>query len=89
MIADMVQVEKAYIKTTLDIVGVTILGMELNKLKSSSSSPLDFEKCYHHILEQNFIGMFITFINAFVPLRWLRYPQTGSLFAREKLSGAW
>jgi cytochrome P450 len=52
---------------------VTTLGMELNKLKSksSSSSSLNFEECCHNILEQNFLGMFITFVNAFVPLQWL------------------
>lgn len=67
----MIVVESAYIKATLDIVGVTILGIELSKLNSSSESSLDFEECYHHILEQSFLGWLIAFLNGFVPLRWL------------------
>jgi cytochrome P450 len=51
--------------------GVTILGMELSKLKSASSSSLNFEECYHDILGQESLGFAITFINGFVPLRWL------------------
>lgn len=66
------EVESVYVKTTLDIVGVTILGMELNKLGSTASSTLDFEECYHCILGQSFLGFLVTFVNAFVlPLRWL------------------
>ncbi|KAH7412846.1 cytochrome P450 [Cadophora sp. MPI-SDFR-AT-0126] len=66
-----IEIESAYIKATLDIVGATILGIELSKLKSSSASPLNFEECYHHILEQSFLGWLIAFANGFVPLRWL------------------
>lgn len=53
--------------------GVTILGVELNKLRSTSSSlSMNFEDSYHHILGQTFLGFLISFVNAFVvPLRWL------------------
>ncbi|KAJ9131232.1 Cytochrome P450 [Pleurostoma richardsiae] len=65
-----VTVESLFTKTTLDVVGVAILGVELGNLTSSTSS-LDFEQCYHAVLAQPGIGKLITFINPFIPLRWL------------------
>jgi cytochrome P450 len=58
--------------------------MELDKLKSTSaSSSLNLKECYHTILEQSFLGFLITFINAFVPLRWLPLPANWN-FLRAK-----
>jgi len=56
-------------------VGVTLLSVELDKLKSTSTaSTLNLEECWRSILEQSFLEFLITFINAFVPLRWLPLP---------------
>ena len=54
----------------MDIIGVTILGVELGNLRSSLSS-MNFVECYHGILDPPLLGKLITFLNPFVPLRWL------------------
>ena len=63
-------VESIYTKAMMDIIGVTILGVELGNLKSSSSS-MNFVDCYHGVLAPPLLGKLITFLNPFIPLRWL------------------
>ncbi|KAK3389339.1 cytochrome P450 3A5 [Podospora didyma] len=57
-------------KMTIDVVGVTILGVELNNL-SPEDRELDFLSCYHRVFNQSAFGSAIGFINVFIPIRWL------------------
>ncbi|KAI0839975.1 cytochrome P450 [Hypoxylon sp. FL0890] len=68
-------------RTTLDIMGIAILGIDLGFLESTAfdaSSKTDdkdaefsFHKAYHIIFAQGRLGQIILFLNAFVPTRWL------------------
>ncbi|CAJ0550188.1 Ff.00g101180.m01.CDS01 [Fusarium sp. VM40] len=62
--------EEAFTRVTLDVIGVSLLGKELRDFRSQSS-PLSFEQCYSAILAQPLAGQVISFINPFIPLRWL------------------
>ncbi|RSL90429.1 hypothetical protein CEP52_014592 [Fusarium oligoseptatum] len=59
-----------FTRASLNIIGVSLLGKELHSF-SSPSSPLTFEQCYSNILTQPIAGQLISFINPFIPLRWL------------------
>ncbi|KAF5620144.1 nicotinamide mononucleotide permease [Fusarium sp. NRRL 52700] len=65
-----VPVEDLFTRVTLDIIGVSLVGQELREFRSKSS-PLSFEQCYNGILAQPLAGQIISFINPFIPLRWL------------------
>ncbi|KAI4864228.1 cytochrome P450 [Hypoxylon rubiginosum] len=72
-------------KATLDVIGVTVLGVELANLKSvsigdkpssqskqvNSGKEYTFHDAYEIIFAQSFIGKILFFANAFVPTRWL------------------
>ncbi|KAI1641311.1 cytochrome P450 [Biscogniauxia mediterranea] len=70
-------------KTTLDVIGVTILGAELAHLKTVNKAPgsekekvktekeYTFHDAYEIIFSQSFIGKILFFANAYVPTRWL------------------
>ncbi|RSL74575.1 hypothetical protein CEP53_000185 [Fusarium sp. AF-6] len=76
------EIEKFFTRASLNIIGVSLLGKELHSF-SSPSSPLAFEQCYSNILTQPIAGQLISFINPFIPLRWL--PVKANLdFARAK-----
>ncbi|KAI2602773.1 cytochrome P450 [Hypoxylon sp. NC1633] len=76
---------EVFSKATLDIIGVTVLGVELANLKSVGSGdqvrdPLNqpdghgeftFHDAYEIIFSQSFLGKVLFFANAFVPTRWL------------------
>ncbi|KAM0329021.1 hypothetical protein ACHAPQ_006932, partial [Fusarium lateritium] len=64
------EVEEVLTRVTLDIIGVSLLGKELRDFRSHSS-PLSFEQCYNAILAQPLAGQIISFVNPFIPLRWL------------------
>jgi len=65
-----IEVSSLFSKTTLNIIGVTALGIELDNL--SSNPVLSFHECYHRIFEQSAIGNIISLINMHIPLRsWL------------------
>ncbi|KAH7240808.1 cytochrome P450 [Fusarium redolens] len=64
------EIEELFTRVTLDIIGVSLLGKELRDFRSHSS-PLSFEQCYNAILAQPLAGQIISFINPFIPLRWL------------------
>ncbi|KAF4337126.1 aat family amino acid transporter [Fusarium beomiforme] len=64
------ELEDLLTRVTLDIIGVSLLGKELRDFRSKSS-PLSFEQCYNAILAQPLAGQIISFINPFIPLRWL------------------
>ncbi|UZP39408.1 hypothetical protein NXS19_007224 [Fusarium pseudograminearum] len=77
-----VEIEDLITRATLDIIGVSLLGRELRDFRSESS-PLSFEQCYNAILAQPLAGQIISFINPFIPLRWL--PVSANLdFIRAK-----
>lgn len=65
-----VSVETFFTRASLNIIGVSLLGKELHTFRSPSS-PLTFEQCYSNILTQPIAGQLISFINPFIPLRWL------------------
>ncbi|KAI6090985.1 cytochrome P450 [Hypoxylon rubiginosum] len=71
-------------KATLDVIGVTVLGVELANLKSVnvgnqprsqtkqlSATEYTFHDAYEIIFAQSFIGKILFFANAFIPTRWL------------------
>ncbi|KAI1414337.1 cytochrome P450 [Hypoxylon sp. FL1857] len=54
-------------KSTMDTIGVTVLGVELETL--SSMYPLGFQELYSRVLHQGAVGTLISVINAFIPVR--------------------
>ncbi|KAF4946702.1 hypothetical protein FGADI_10906 [Fusarium gaditjirri] len=62
--------ENLFTRVTLDIIGVSLVGKELRDFRSKVS-PLSFEQCYNGILAQPLAGQIISFINPFIPLRWM------------------
>ncbi|KAF4445838.1 hypothetical protein F53441_10483 [Fusarium austroafricanum] len=77
-----IEIEHLFFRVALDIIGSSLLGKEMRDFRSPSS-PLSFEQCYHAILTQPLAGQVISFINPFVPLRWL--PVSANLnFLRAK-----
>ncbi|KAG5800592.1 hypothetical protein H9Q69_000479 [Fusarium xylarioides] len=64
------ELEDLFTRVTLDIIGVSLVGKELRDFRSKTS-PLSFEQCYNGILAQPLAGQIISFINPFIPLRWL------------------
>ncbi|KAF5706891.1 cytochrome P450 monooxygenase [Fusarium globosum] len=67
---DVLEIEDLFTRVTLDIIGVSLVGKELRDFRSRTS-PLSFEQCYNGILAQPLTGQIISFINPFIPLRWL------------------
>ncbi|KAI1024672.1 hypothetical protein LB503_007152 [Fusarium chuoi] len=64
------EIEDLFTRVTLDIIGVSLVGKELRDFRSKTS-PLSFEQCCNGILAQPLTGQIISFINPFIPLRWL------------------
>ncbi|KAI0118546.1 cytochrome P450 [Hypoxylon sp. NC0597] len=54
-------------KLTMDTIGVTVLGIELETL--SSMYPLGFQELYSRVLHQGAVGQLISVVNAFIPIR--------------------
>ncbi|KAI1370882.1 cytochrome P450 [Hypoxylon crocopeplum] len=54
-------------KSTMETIGVTVLGIELDTL--SSMYPVGFQELYGQVLHQGPLGQLIWVINAFVPIR--------------------
>ncbi|KAI2470825.1 cytochrome P450 [Annulohypoxylon bovei var. microspora] len=54
-------------KSTMDTIGVTVLGIELDTI--SSMYPQSFQELYGHVLQQGTVGQLISVVNAFVPIR--------------------
>ncbi|KAL1853938.1 hypothetical protein VTK73DRAFT_8869 [Phialemonium thermophilum] len=63
-----VELIEVYSRLTLDIVGIFGLGVDLQNLSTEHSI---FHDCYHQIFDPPPIGLAVTAINAFVPIRWL------------------
>ncbi|KAI1178408.1 cytochrome P450 3A5 [Nemania sp. FL0916] len=61
------EVIDAISKSTLDTIGVTILGIELDTL--SSMYPLGFQELFGRLLHQGPLGQVISIINSFIPIR--------------------
>lgn len=62
-----IEVIDALAKSTMDTIGVTILGIELGTLSSTHS--LSFQELYGRVLHQGPVGQLISVVNAFVPIR--------------------
>ncbi|KAI0854407.1 cytochrome P450 [Daldinia vernicosa] len=58
---------ETFSKSTMDTIGVTVLGIELDTI--SSMYPLGFQELYDRVLHQGFLGQLISVINAFLPVR--------------------
>ncbi|KAI2781760.1 cytochrome P450 [Daldinia loculata] len=58
---------ETFSKSTMDTIGVTVLGIELDTI--SSMYPLGFQELYDRVLHQGFLGQLIWVINAFLPVR--------------------
>ncbi|KAI2609244.1 cytochrome P450 [Hypoxylon sp. NC1633] len=58
---------EAFSKSTMDTIGVTVLGIELDTL--SSMYPRSFQELYGQLLHQGALGQLISVVNAFVPIR--------------------
>ncbi|KAI0135255.1 cytochrome P450 [Daldinia grandis] len=58
---------ETFSKSTMDTIGVTVLGIELDTL--SSMYPLGFQELFDRVLHQGFLGQLIWVINAFLPVR--------------------
>ncbi|KAI1470021.1 cytochrome P450 [Daldinia caldariorum] len=58
---------ETFSKSTMDTIGVTVLGIELDTI--SSMYPLGFLELYNRVLHQGFLGQLIWVINAFLPIR--------------------
>ncbi|KAI1096653.1 cytochrome P450 [Rostrohypoxylon terebratum] len=54
-------------KSTMDTIGITVLGIELDTI--SSIYPQSFQELYGRILHQGPLGQLISVINAFIPIR--------------------
>ncbi|KAI3321886.1 cytochrome P450 3A5 [Xylariaceae sp. AK1471] len=54
-------------KSTMEIIGITVLGIELDAL--ASIYPLSFQELYSRVLHQGPLGRLIWVINAFIPIR--------------------
>ncbi|KAF4971288.1 hypothetical protein FSARC_1858 [Fusarium sarcochroum] len=77
-----IEVDDIFTRTTLNIIGMSLLGKELHDFRSSPTS-LTFEECYQRMLAQPIAGQIISFVNPFIPLRWL--PVAANLnFVRAK-----
>ncbi|RFU78446.1 cytochrome p450 [Trichoderma arundinaceum] len=63
-------VESLFSRTAFKVISTALLSREISEFRSKSS-PLTFEQCYKGILTPPLLGKLITFINPFIPLRWL------------------
>lgn len=64
-----IDISKAFTKTTLDIIGLASLGVELESLKTDGAT---FSELYKALLDQPPMGQLISAINMFIPCRkWL------------------
>ncbi|KAH8879645.1 cytochrome P450 [Thozetella sp. PMI_491] len=62
--------DSTFKKATLDVIGLAILGVDFGE-PSTNGSTLNFFDHYHAIFNQSPLGNLLTFLNSFVPLRWL------------------
>ncbi|KAL8368381.1 hypothetical protein RB599_004027 [Gaeumannomyces hyphopodioides] len=63
------EVEPSMHKLLLEMIVVTILGVELAQMESPSS--MSFAEAYHNLLQPSKLSMIIWLVNARVPMRWL------------------
>ncbi|KAI1113714.1 cytochrome P450 3A5 [Nemania sp. NC0429] len=65
-----VEVVDALSKSTMDTIGVTILGIELGTISPSTThASMGFQELYGRVLHQGPLGQLISVVNAFVPIR--------------------
>ncbi|KAL6815574.1 cytochrome P450 [Trichoderma sp. SZMC 28013] len=65
-----VEVEALFNRTAFKVISTALLSRDISEFRSSSS-PLSFEECYRAVLVPPLLGKLITFLNPFIPLRWL------------------
>lgn len=60
-------------KTTLDIMGIAVLGVDLHSLKNKidADTEFTFHEAYKIIFAQERLGKALTFINGYIPTRWV------------------
>jgi hypothetical protein len=63
-------VESLFNQTAFKVISTALLSRDITNFRSKGS-PLTFEQCYKGILDPPLLGKLITFINPFIPLRWL------------------
>ncbi|KAK3316797.1 cytochrome P450 3A5 [Apodospora peruviana] len=62
-----VEVASKYTSATLDVIGVAVLGVELDNLDTTTP----FHECYGRIFDPGPIGQIMMGLNALVPVRWI------------------
>ncbi|KAI5867200.1 cytochrome P450 [Durotheca rogersii] len=67
-----IEVLDTFSRSTMDTIGVTVLGVELDEL--SAAHPLGFRELYGRLLHQGRTGQLLSVVNAFVPIRRLAAP---------------
>ncbi|KAK1247392.1 hypothetical protein MKX07_002301 [Trichoderma sp. CBMAI-0711] len=66
-----VEIEALFSRTAFKVISTALLSRDITDFRSAAS-PLSFEECYKGILTPpTLLGKLITFVNPFVPLRWL------------------
>ncbi|KAL7949537.1 cytochrome P450 [Trichoderma barbatum] len=65
-----VEIESLFSRTAFKVISTALLSRDITEFRSKAS-PLSFEECYKGILNPPLLGKLITFINPFIPLRWL------------------
>lgn len=56
-----------YSRLTLDIIGITALGVDLQNL----NRPSTFHECYTRVFDPPPLGQVLLLLNAFIPVRWI------------------
>ncbi len=72
LVADIIRipVQDIYSRATIDIIGVTTLGIDLRNLVTPDLK-MDFLQCYRRMFDQDKLSALITFINMAIPIRGL------------------
>ncbi|TFB06885.1 Cytochrome P450 709B2 [Trichoderma ghanense] len=66
-----VEIEALFSRTAFKVISTALLSRDISDFRSKAS-PLSFEECYKGILAPpTLLGKLITFVNPFIPLRWL------------------
>lgn len=58
---------ETFSKSTMDTIGLTVLGIELDTLLSTH--PLGFQELYSRLIHQGTLGYLVALVNALVPIR--------------------
>ncbi|KAK5992334.1 Cytochrome P450 monooxygenase FSL4-like protein [Cladobotryum mycophilum] len=73
------EVETTFSQCILDVIGIAIIGKELNSFRSRAAG-LSYEDCYRTFIYPSTLGKFIMFFNALIPLRWIPIEENRKYF---------